>query len=690
MACCSGAPEVALDTTAVWSVYEYADASMLDDADDLGYVNDDDLDDRVLPWGAPGISANPLYNGSLGDRVDGYRPFHQRTADVTPLVTRVEPSSGTLGTTVHIFGERFDRNASLTGVAIGGTECAVKHVNGSVITCTAGNATAPGVYGVLVRSGAGLAKPIPPYTFEYVATIANVTPAEGSWEGGTLITLTGVGFAQEIKASRLMFGDREASVLSVDNDISRSEAPTAYPTFSPTFYPTPRPTISLPPTQTPTPAPTATPAPSQLPTPAPTATSAPTTPMPTPFPTYSPTPWPTPLPSPFPTYTPTSYPSRLPTPFPSTPRSATPVPTPFPSYSPTPFPTYTPTMMPTRAPTPAPVAATRRQLLGSSNDDTSAFVDALAQRWLSESSLSYSYDTDDASEYVFTSSSVLVARVPSRANASGSDGASFETIDVRRRLGSSASGGSGDDDGTLESVALRLNSNRMGGAGAGTEALHVHAGSIWYNVGAYVSNIWSPDVYGVQERLWSSSTRGVLSLFYDPVARAVAAYCHTSYMAVSDTALHVSFINSIGASDYDYLSSDWSEKASSDYILVVTTDSNFPQAFSDSLISALEECGGSSMFNTLPSYSGQWHAYQYILVGRCGAGLGSGWSADRGLEIKSDSQWAQLDLEVRHTAACSCSVSDRAIIDLAMSRAGSRIIYRVLISTENDESERFF
>ena len=293
--------------------------------------------------------------------------------------------------------------------------------------------------------------------------------------------------------------------------------------------------------------------------------------------------------------------------------------------------------------TPAPVAARRQLLHFEGGDGAYGLIDTLAHRWLSES-LSYSFEFQP---FVFTSSSTLVARVPSLSDNVTLTGDAFEAIDTTRRglMGTAAE--------QVTSVPLRLNSNRMGGAGTGTEALHVHAGSIWYSVGAYVSNIWSPGVYGVQERLWSSGTRGVLSLFYDPISRAVVAYTHTSWLSEDNIDIHVSFLSSLGANDYDYLSSDWSELASGDYILVVTTDSNYKQYFSDTLTSALEECGGSSLMNTLPSYNGDWHAFPYILVGQCGKGLSAGWSAARGLEIAGGSEWSQLDLEVRDLAmAC--------------------------------------
>lgn len=112
--------EVALNSSAHWSVYEYGDS--LDTAVD-DFVDDDLLDDGAVPWGSPGISKNSKYNTS---RIAGYRPYHQRTESATPVVTKVDPSHGTFGTLVHIYGGRFAPNASLTGVAIGGAECAVK------------------------------------------------------------------------------------------------------------------------------------------------------------------------------------------------------------------------------------------------------------------------------------------------------------------------------------------------------------------------------------------------------------------------------------------------------------------------------------------------------------------------------------------------------------------------------------
>jgi len=101
--------------------------------------------------------------------------------------------------------------------------------------------------------------------------------------------------------------------------------PTPRPTFKPTPYPTPRPT------------PVPTPRPSKMPTP-----------YPSPRPTPHPTPKPTPRPSEHPTPNPIPRPTRLPTPNP------TPDPTPRPTIHPTPHPTKTPTCEPSPSPSEKP------------------------------------------------------------------------------------------------------------------------------------------------------------------------------------------------------------------------------------------------------------------------------------------------------------------------------------------------
>ena len=539
----------------------------------------------------------------------------------------------------------------------------LQSANASCITCTAGNTSAPGKYGVLVRSASGLAKPVPPLTFEYTATIANVTPVVGSIEGGTLVTLTGVGFAQTRKASRLMVGGRKAIVLSVNNDAARTPGPTAYPTPPPSFLATPRPTFSLLPSSSPTPTPT------QSPTPQPSTSMQPTafpSYIPSVSPSVDPTSAPTPAPSEGPSRTPSSVPISTPTSAPlegpsntpTGPPSGTPSSTPTLTVAPSSIPTFTPTSFPSYAPTTSGgnrrLGAPARGWLEQAppgEEPTSKDWWTSARNWWAPTPIQdvedHSVDTvgrqlfeltnETEEEFVFLASSSLVARIPSSSENSSLSSTWFETVDTRRQLLNTEAASDG-----LPEISLRLTSDRVGGA----EALHIHAGSIWYSVPSYVSIIWSPGVYGVEERLWTSATRGMLSLFFNPVARTVVSYLHTSTLSETCISEHIDFIACLGESGGGWSSGEWSAPASGKYVLVMVSDSNYQQHYSEKLTVALEACGGSSMLNTLPSYDGDWHAFPFALVGQCGNGLGSGWSANRGLELKGDSEWSQVDLEL--------------------------------------------
>ena len=303
------------------------------------------------------------------------------------------------------------------------------------------------------------------------------------------------------------------------------------------------------------------------------------------------------------------------------------------SQPPTPFPSY--------PPTPPPTSASRR------------LDESFAQRSLStvSNAQSYSYtnntnNTNNGTDpFVFMSTSVMIARVPpagTNTNASlASSADAFEAIDTSRLL----SDARGEN---MSTVPIRLTSKRMGGG----EALHIHRDAS--DKQAYVALVWSPGVYGIEERLWTAPNRGLQSFFYDPVARGLVSSLKTWYGRTSDQEEHIAFIASRGntntgnilLSDVEEGSVVWSKTASASYIyIMVTLYSITTHQYSNGMTAALEECGGSSMLNMLPEYDGDSHQFPYILVGQCGKGLGSGWSAARGLEIDGD-EWANIDLEV--------------------------------------------
>ena len=357
------------------------------------------------------------------------------------------------------------------------------------------------------------------------------------------------------ESSQLMFGDIEATVLSVDTFTSQSPAPTAYPTFAPTLSPTVK-----------------------------------TTPGPTGSPTAGDDGFVSAAFSDDGSYSYESY-----------------------SYS------Y--------------YASASQRRLDASLDEL------FAQRWLSavSNAQSYSYDTDS---FVLTSSSVMIARVPpAETNENASSADAFDAIDTsRRRLLADAKGGN------TSTVPVQLTSNRM----TGGEKLRIHRDAS--DKLDYVSISWSPGVFGVEERFWTSSNRGLQSFFYDPVARGLVSSLKTWYGDAVTQEEHIEFIatrgKSAGNGNVDEGSVAWSKTASASYVFVMMTSYYVTtHQYSNGMTAALEECGGSSMLNMLPEYDGDSHQFPYILVGQCGKGLGSGWSAARGLEIDGD-EWANIDLEV--------------------------------------------
>ena len=138
--------ELALNATDLaWTTYAF-------EADDDGVLPHDDLADRFEPWAA--TFENATHKGVEGVP-QNYRPYFERVTTHTPVVTAVRPSDGGLGTSVHVWGTGFSPNMTDAGVSIAVN--AVRAANSSCITRSVGNITAPGRYGVLVRSALGIA-----------------------------------------------------------------------------------------------------------------------------------------------------------------------------------------------------------------------------------------------------------------------------------------------------------------------------------------------------------------------------------------------------------------------------------------------------------------------------------------------------------------------------------------------------
>jgi autotransporter-associated beta strand protein len=139
------------------------------------------------------------------------------TTDPTPTVTSLDvitgPQSG--GTPVTITGTGFTSGAT---VSIGGsTASGITVVNSTTITCTTPS-HALGTVAVVVANPTGLSGSLSnafTYTASAAPTITSITPANGSSEGGTPVTISGTGFAAPMSVT--FAGLAATSIVVVDS-----------------------------------------------------------------------------------------------------------------------------------------------------------------------------------------------------------------------------------------------------------------------------------------------------------------------------------------------------------------------------------------------------------------------------------------------------------------------------------------
>ncbi|KAK3587658.1 hypothetical protein CHS0354_042441 [Potamilus streckersoni] len=142
-----------------------------------------------------------LYINDIPNKCTGDCCFHW-SSEVTPTVTAISPSSGTLaqGTVLTITGTGFNgTTTSNNQVVIGGKECTITMATTTSINCNVGNGPI-GSYKVEVTvSGKGRASHPTgsAVMFQYTAGINSMSPSSGSLGGGTALTMTGYGFAED-------------------------------------------------------------------------------------------------------------------------------------------------------------------------------------------------------------------------------------------------------------------------------------------------------------------------------------------------------------------------------------------------------------------------------------------------------------------------------------------------------------
>jgi hypothetical protein len=132
-----------------------------------------------------------------------------------PAVTTVSPNHGPLagGNSVTITGTDFGAGTTVT---IGGNPATVTSGPTSTsVTVTAPASTAVGATTVVINAPGGSAGGT--YTYDALPTVSGISPAQGSENGGTSVTLTGTGFTG---ATAVKFGATNGTSLNVVSNTS--------------------------------------------------------------------------------------------------------------------------------------------------------------------------------------------------------------------------------------------------------------------------------------------------------------------------------------------------------------------------------------------------------------------------------------------------------------------------------------
>jgi hypothetical protein len=109
---------------------------------------------------------------------------------ITPTILSVNPTSGSVSQVLTISGTHFV--SSQTSVLVGNVPCAVLTVSTTAITCTLGSSPAGSQPVIVQVTSAGNSNSN--VQFQYALHVNSVTPMQGSYGGGQLLTIAGDGF----------------------------------------------------------------------------------------------------------------------------------------------------------------------------------------------------------------------------------------------------------------------------------------------------------------------------------------------------------------------------------------------------------------------------------------------------------------------------------------------------------------
>ncbi|XP_041477742.1 fibrocystin-L-like isoform X1 [Lytechinus variegatus] len=158
------------------------------------------------------VTAKKLVAACTGDCSFEY------SSDATPTLLSITPPEGSSadGTAISITGSMFSITPSENSVTINGVECAVWASTDTSITCDVGESPA-GEYEVRVQVlGLGYAEyENGPVTFNYTFDLTSVSPSRGSTAGGTVVTIDGHGFGDDMEVT---VAGRDCDIISVSYD----------------------------------------------------------------------------------------------------------------------------------------------------------------------------------------------------------------------------------------------------------------------------------------------------------------------------------------------------------------------------------------------------------------------------------------------------------------------------------------
>ncbi|XP_018426208.1 PREDICTED: fibrocystin-L [Nanorana parkeri] len=113
----------------------------------------------------------------------------------TPTVTSVSPSTGPSGTSITVFGTQFGSDATNVAVTIGNATCAITAMSDTSLNCTVANHWG-GTFPLSLHNEKGFARSSA--TFTYELSMTSISPNEGSFGGGLMLTIAGSGFDETL------------------------------------------------------------------------------------------------------------------------------------------------------------------------------------------------------------------------------------------------------------------------------------------------------------------------------------------------------------------------------------------------------------------------------------------------------------------------------------------------------------